>query len=555
MANREIYGIITGGMARSLVESVSAIGKRDGLTRRDLRDAMWVLDACYESFGMDEGYDALVDMVMSELSRMAYSNGADDGLLPERDRQWLAGISDTRRGTPYGDFLAGAVPTHGDDDDIDELTPPAREGTWEATLTKGQREAYEAVRRGENVFLTGNGGTGKSYLVNGIIDWARGSGLNVLVCAPTGIAAINVGGATIHRTLSISPDMVLGPKRNPSVPNGSPVPKCDLMIVDEISMCRVDLFDYLSSVLRAVGRDRQAQGLATCQLVVVGDFFQLPPVVTKDDRPMLEQMYGRDMRGGYPFMGDEWDKWEFRRITLTETIRQRDGDFVAALDRCRVGDIAGARWIESHASKKAQDGAIILCGTNSKANEENGSRLGAIKTNATGYRASMWGDVSQQDMPTEVKIRLKPGARVMSVVNDPDETYMNGTLGTVEECRRDSVVVAFDNGSRVEVARHTWNVMRPVLEDGHIRMETVGEFIQIPLRLAWAITIHKSQGQTFDRAVIYPYSWDYGQLYTALSRLTDVRGMTLAKPIQTKFLKASPDVLEFEERYRTQAAG
>jgi hypothetical protein len=107
----------------------------------------------------------------------------------------------------------------------------------------------------------------------------------------------------------------------------------------------------------------------------------------------------------------------------------------------------------------------------------------------------------------------------------------------------------FDNGNRVKVSRHTWTITRPILEDGMIRMETVGEFCQVPLKLAWAITIHKSQGQTFDHAVIYPYCWDFGQLYTALSRLTNVSGMTLAKPIQAKFLKASQDVIAFEERF------
>ena len=264
--------------------------------------------------------------------------------------------------------------------------------------------------------------------------------------------------------------------------------------------------------------------------------------------PMLQRLYKKDVQGGYPFMGTEWRKWHFKRVTLTETLRQRDADFVDALEKCRVGDVSGVRWIETHAARRPKGNPIILCGTNAKASEENGSRLGEIKAPATGYRGSVWGDVKQQDMPTDMKIRLKAGARVMSVVNDPEGLYMNGSLGTVRECRPHSVIVAFDGGREVEVSRHVWTVMKPVLEDGRIRMETVGEFTQIPLKLAWAITIHKSQGQTFDSAIIHPYCWDYGQLYTALSRLTSVEGMTLACRVQARYLKASPDVIEFERR-------
>lgn len=550
MARNKAYGTVMDEMASALARTVSRLGSDESIDRPALRDMMWLLEERYGALGIDDSYDDFVDAVTRTMADIAYGAGPDT--LARDERNWMCSVADRDGDSPYGRFLAGRS-VDDEDDDVEE--PDAETSrrrscsSWESSLTQGQRAAFEAVREGRNVFVTGNGGTGKSYLVNGIIDWAKASGLGIIVCAPTGIAALNVGGSTIHRTLGISPDKVLGPTSHPSIPVGSPLPKCDLMIVDEISMCRMDLFDYLSCCLREVGRERERLGLGLCQLVVVGDFFQLPPVVTDDDEPMLRKMYGRDVRGGYPFMGDEWSRWGFRRVLLTETIRQRDAEFVRALERCRVGDIAGARWIEEHASRTAPEDAIVLCGTNSMAGRENKTRLAALPSAPHGYVGTMWGDVRKSDMPTDMKIQVSPGARVMSVVNDPDGGYMNGSLGTVVSCGNDSVTVRFDDGVEAAVARHVWPITKPVVEKGRIRMQTVGEFSQIPLKLAWAITIHKSQGQTFDHAVIHPYCWDYGQLYTALSRLTDVSGMKLAKPIQTKYLKASPDVIEFERGF------
>lgn len=416
---------------------------------------------------------------------------------------------------------------------------------WEATLTASQREAFDAIRSGANALVTGSGGTGKSYLVDGVIRWAHARGLGTIVCAPTGIAALNVGGTTIHRMLGLSAKSVLGPRDDLRLPADSPLPQCDIMIVDEISMCRLDLFDYLSSSLDAAAR---ARGGRRCQLVAIGDFLQLPPVVTRDDAGMLARMYGRDVRGGYPFLGDSWDGWGFRHVPLREAVRQSDGEFVDALGRIRLGDMSGAEWIQRHAPGMPHPDAIVLCGTNAKASAENSSRLGALPGRATTYRGSAWGDVRASDMPTEVRLSLKPGARVMAVVNEPTSGFMNGSLGTVTACRPDHVDVRFDDGHVAAVRRHVWEVCRPQLDGGRIAMQVVGEFEQVPLRLAWAITIHKSQGQTFEHAVVHPRCWDYGQLYTALSRLTDVGGLCLAEPIRDGYLKASPDALGFERR-------
>lgn len=198
-------------------------------------------------------------------------------------------------------------------------------------LTDGQKKAFDLVKEGKNVYLTGLAGTGKSYIVERIIEWAQTSGLNVITCAPTGIAALNVGGSTVHRVLCIRPGRTLEKDPHPFVPTDSPLPDCDLLILDEVSMCRMDLFDYLSAVLKIAGKIRKQKGKGLCQLLVVGDFCQLPPVITNEERRFLEEKYGYDVGEAFAFQSSEWAFWNFEEVELCEAIRQRDAHFVAAL--------------------------------------------------------------------------------------------------------------------------------------------------------------------------------------------------------------------------------
>lgn len=414
-------------------------------------------------------------------------------------------------------------------------------------LTEGQREVFDLVKSGRNVYLTGLGGTGKSYILDRIIEWAEDADKNVIVCAPTGIAALNIGGCTVHRALGIRPGKTLQMNPYPFIDDDSPLLECDLMIVDEISMCRMDLFDYLSAVLRKAATMRESDARPPCQLIVVGDFCQLPPVVTKDEKDILDQKYGYDIRNGYPFMGAEWDTWGFEKVELTEAIRQRDADFVAALNACRVGDTKGLHWIEEHASQTPAVKAIVLCGRNDEAARENRKRLDAIPEPVVLYEGIVRGAVEESDLPTERKLRLKPGARVMALVNNTEKTFMNGSLGDVVWCGDESIAVRFDNGYEAVLGYHEWDITRPILSGGRTRMEAIGTFIQIPVKLAYAMTIHKAQGQTFDAATVYPRCWDPGQLYTALSRLTSIEGLHLAHPCPDSSLITSPDVLDFNE--------
>lgn len=414
-------------------------------------------------------------------------------------------------------------------------------------LTPGQQEAYDLVKQGSNVYLSGLGGTGKSFVIRRIIDDATKADKNVLVCAPTGIAALNIGGSTIHRTFQIQPEKTLEIDSTPYIPRKSPLLECDLMIIDEISVCRMDLFDYLSKVLQKVAGFRAASGRKPCQLVVVGDFCQLPPVTKAAELQILSKKYGFDVGGAYPFMGDEWPVWDFIHVELEESIRQSESDFVAALNACRVGDLKGVRWIEAHSASEPTERAITLCGTNQQANDENKLRLDQLPASMTTYECRESGEVTDKDRPTAKKLKLKPGARVMALVNEADTTYLNGSLGTVVACEDRGVVVDFDETGEQFVCAHRWAITEPELVDGKVTTKTIGTFTQIPLKLAWAITIHKAQGQTFEAASIYPRCWDYGQLYTALSRLTKVETLHLKHGISDGFLQTSPDVLSFLE--------
>lgn len=414
-------------------------------------------------------------------------------------------------------------------------------------LTEGQQQAFDAVKAGKNVYISGLGGTGKSYILQKIINWTEKSGLNVVVSAPTGIAALNVGGCTVHRALGIRPEETLASNPYIRLDNNSPILACDLMIVDEISMCRLDLFDYLTAALRRAAQLRATEGKKPCQLVVVGDFSQLPPVCTKTEHKILNERYGYDIGDGYPFMGKTWDSWNFENVNLTEAIRQRDADFVTALNACRVGDTSGLRWIEAHCATKPAKNAIILCGKNDEVAYENDKQLRALQTASKTYVVNISGQLESGDKPTEERLTLKPGARVMALINNSIDTYMNGSLGTVTSCKSDAVTVRFDDTGEVAVRPYEWDITRPAVKSGKVKMETLGTFKQIPLKLAYAITIHKSQGQTFDAVNVHPSCWDAGQLYTALSRVTNINGLYLAYRVPDASLVTSKDVIDFQE--------
>lgn len=418
-------------------------------------------------------------------------------------------------------------------------------------FTPDQKDAYAALVAGRNVFLTGEAGTGKSYVLNAFLETCEAQGRRVLAMAPTGIAALNLRGATtIHRSLSI-PVGFLDPFEDLGKPLNV-LKEADIIVIDEISMCRIDLFERVARMILAAKRATGSK-----QVVLVGDFFQLPPVITRnDEEALLEYWPGNDQ--GYCFKSAYWKGLALETHILHQVVRQTDSPYIEALNLARRGDSACAEFFNKHAiSKRAQarEGAIWLCATNASAKTINDARLAELEAKPRSYRGTVEGSIGKGDFPTDEWLMLKPGARVMSVVNDGEGNYQNGSIGTVTSVLPKSVGIKFDNGYEANVGMHRWAINKATVkiesdpETGEKRRtighEEVGAFTQIPLRLAYAITIHKSQGQTFDKVVAETHTFTVGQLYVALSRCRTSAGLQLYPAMEEHFLHAQADVVAF----------
>lgn len=414
---------------------------------------------------------------------------------------------------------------------------------------------------GESLFLTGKAGTGKSTLVEHIVAEQTNRRRGVVVCAPTGVAALNVGGATMHRTFGL-PLSVIEPYRGCHDKGRlKTLSQADVIVVDEISMCRQDLFTAMMNTLERASHMRKAHRHK--QLLLVGDFHQLPPVLT----PREESLYRNFYDGLYPFQGDAWRSAGIRTAVLTENMRQKDARLMEMLDNIRDGR-ADFAPLESRTVAAPDPDAISLCTTNRRAEEINALGLGRLTSRSVTFRAETKGDVGEGDRPVSETLTLKVGARVMSVVNAEDgDSYGNGSLGTVVDISESegAVAVRFDHSGNVHTVKaHTWDVYDYRLENTSIQEEDmfgswasttvesvakrkIGSYCQLPLKPAWAVTVHKSQGQTYDRVNIYAGDRFFapGQLYVALSRCRTLDGMNIVGHLSPASLITDPDVAAF----------
>lgn len=414
-------------------------------------------------------------------------------------------------------------------------------------LTDDQRIAFDYMMTGENVFVTGEAGTGKSFVINKFIKEMEVQNKNILVCAPTGIAAINIGGVTIHRCFQAP----IEPKVNKRI---SKVPKAvleaDIIIIDEISMCRIDLFDYVTRVIMKA----EENCLKRKQLIVVGDFFQLPPVTVSEDYEVLKKIYPNYDKG-FAFESSNWEDFDFKMIILKNVVRQSDSSFIKELNSIRIGNKKSIEFFNRNTAKEKYEQGIVLCATNKVADNINQEELTKIKSKSKTFNATLIGDVRANDKPTYDQIKLKVGARVIVLINDTiNFEYQNGSLGEVVALNDNSVDILLDqNQSIITFGVHEWIVENYTLTqeniDGvnqqKILKKKVGSFIQIPLKLAYAITIHKSQGQTYDKVNLIPYSFDCGQLYVALSRVKSLEGLCLINTMRQEDLICNDNVRKF----------
>lgn len=401
--------------------------------------------------------------------------------------------------------------------------------------------AWEFVEKtGKSVFLTGKAGTGKTTFLRKVVEESR---KRVVVVAPTGIAAINAGGVTIHSFFQLPlhpfiPGAKIESKFAFSKEKRSIIKTMDLLIIDEISMVRSDLLDAVDSVLRRF-RNR-FKPFGGVQLLMIGDLQQLTPVITDEEIQLLAPYYSNP----YFFGSRALSQVDYVTIELKEVYRQQDDAFISILNSVRCGrpspDVIRAlnQRYDPNFIPSSDEGYIRLTTHNNIANSYNEQQLDMIDEPIHCFDAVIDGNFPEYSYPTEARLELKVGAQVMFVKNDPsaDRCYFNGKIGVVTDFYEEYILVQCPgDDEKIAVEPLEWENCRYVINEQTQEMETevVGIFKQYPLRLAWAITIHKSQGLTFDKAIIdAASSFASGQVYVALSRCRTLEGMVLATPLR-----------------------
>jgi len=430
------------------------------------------------------------------------------------------------------------------------------------TLTEEFKEALELLHAGRNVFLTGKAGTGKSTLINLYLGQTD---RKVVTVAPTGIAALNVDGMTIHRLFSFGTGVTIDRVRSSRyVPTFAGVlEKLDTLIIDEVSMVRADLFDCIVAALERFG-PRPGTPFGGVQLVLVGDLYQLPPVVAESEETWVKDNFGTP----FFFSARSFDRADFPTVELSTVFRQKgDSRLLDILNAVRGGELLSGARAELNTRTRPDfvpprdEFWLTLTTTNARAARTNDRRLESLGNPVREFHATVNGDVRDDDVLAEEHLRIAVGAQVMLLNNHPGGLWANGTLGEVLSIREEDgepvVTVRCHDDVTVEVGRHTWEVKRPQVANGSLRYEQVGSFTQLPLRLAWAITIHKSQGQTLERVVVDLTGGTFasGQLYVALSRCTTFEGLVLVRDVQPQNLRADLRVREFLSQENSDSPG
>lgn len=398
----------------------------------------------------------------------------------------------------------------------------------------------------QNVFLTGKAGTGKSTLLR---YFRATTNKYPVVVAPTGVAAVNVQGQTIHSFFGWGIDVTPEKVRRVSYERSQIYRKMRMLIIDEISMVRADLYECIDRFLR-LNTGQPEKPFGGVQVVVIGDLYQLPPVVTTQEKRYFEQVY----KSPFFFSTEAFSKANFRKFELNTVYRQKDQMFVSALNAIREGvaspehiDLLNESVIQNE--PKDFDEYVHLVTTNKMAKEINDARMSRLPDKPVTYKGSMFGTFTEKNAPTDPELSLKRGAQVMLLNNDRERRWVNGDVVKVVQTKTESIVVEFDDESVQEVIPHTWETVRFVFdeEEQKIIPKKIGGFTQIPAKPAWAMTIHKAQGKTFEKVFIDLGSGAFaaGQTYVALSRCKSLQGLKLATPLVLDDVFVNEQVREF----------
>lgn len=422
-------------------------------------------------------------------------------------------------------------------------------------LTKEFKAAYKAMNEtADLIFLTGRAGTGKSTLLNYFRAHTK---KKYVVLAPTGVAALNVKGQTIHSFFGFHPAITPSLVRKAFPNNLSLFKALDTIVIDEISMVRADLLDCIDKALR-LNRERPKEPFGGVQMIFIGDLYQLPPVVTTEEAYRFESEYSSP----YFFSAYVMEGLHPEIIELQEVHRQKESSFIELLDRLRTDQVTPKDiqvWNsrhDPHFDPTFEPDVIHLTTTNKSAKARNDYELKQLPGKVWKLKAHTIGELPDRRMPSEELLTLKEGARVMFTMNDPDRRWVNGTLGTISHIQKKglskspALEVKLGDGRTVIVTPYKWDMFEYAHRGEEIEEAIVGSYTQYPITLAWAVTIHKGQGKTFNR-VLVDIGWGtfaHGQLYVALSRCTTFYGLTLLKPFRTKDVILDQAVVEFMHR-------